>query len=201
MAKSEKEPNDTFYKVEDKIQQTILESRRVFISEGIDNQVATQIIENLWYLDTKDPKKPILLVINSPGGSIDAGFAIWDQAKSLSSPIATLVTGLAASMASILSLVAPKKSRFATPMSRFMIHQPLISGVVRGQATDLDIQAQEILKTRDRLIDLYAAETGQTFETIKKAIDRDTWMTSEEAKEFGLIYKIISSYSEMPSFG
>ena len=183
--------------LEDRIDEAILSSRRLFICDAIDSGSAKEMIRKLWYLELKNPGKGILLVISSPGGSIDAGFAIWDQVKMISSPVTTLVTGLAASMASVLTLVAPKGRRFATPNARFMIHQPAINGLVRGQATDLDIQAKEMLKMRGALIDLYAKETGNDPQTIAKAIDRDTWMTAEEAKKFKHIDKIITSFKEV----
>lgn len=184
-------------KVRDKIDNALLNARRVFLSDAIDNEVAADVIRKFWYLELIDPGKPILLVINSPGGSVDAGFAIWDQLRMISSPVTTLVTGLAASMGSVLSLAAAKGRRFATPRSRFMIHQPLISGVIRGQATDLDIQAKEMLKTRGVLIALYADATGKSPSIIERAIDRDTWMTAEEALEFGLLDKIVLDYAEL----
>jgi ATP-dependent Clp protease, protease subunit len=183
--------------LEDRIDQALLTSRRLFICDPIDNASAKEVIRKLWYLEIKNPGKGILLVISSPGGSIDAGFAIWDQIRMISSPITTLVTGLAASMASVLTLVAPKGRRLATPNARFMIHQPAINGLVRGQATDLDIQAKEMLKMRATLINLYAQETGNDPQMIAKAIDRDTWMTAEEAKKFKHIDKIVTSFKEV----
>ncbi len=184
----------------DKIEQTVLDKRRVFLSDAVDSESAKDIIRKLWYLDHVAPGKPILFVINSPGGSVDSGFAIWDQIKMMSSPVVTLVTGLAASMGSLLSLVAGKGKRLATPNARIMIHQPLISGVIRGQATDLDIQAKEMLKTRSILVDIYAESTGKDRSQIEKAINRDNWMTVEEAKEFGLLDKIVSTSKELESF-
>ncbi len=184
----------------DKIDQAILEKRRVFLSDQVDSSTAKEMIRNFWYLDHIAPGKPILFVINSPGGSVDSGFAIWDQIKMLSSPVVTLVTGLAASMGSLLSLCSGKGKRLATPNSRIMIHQPLIGGVIRGQATDLDIQAKEMLKTRAMLVDIYAHATGKDVKAIEKAIDRDNWMTAEEALEFGLLDKIVSSMKEVEAF-
>lgn len=181
---------------QDAIDMTLLKARRIFLSDAVDNDTAKDLIRKLWYLELKDPGKPILFVINSPGGSVDSGFAIWDQVKMISSPVTTLVTGLAASMGSVLSLCAPPNKRFATPYSRFMIHQPLISGVIRGQATDLDIQAREILKTLDMLIKLYAANTGKSEEEIKKALDRNNWFSAQEAKDFGLITRIVHTLDE-----
>lgn len=184
-------------KVEERIDETLLQSRRLFLSEAVDNKSAQTIIRKLWYLDLKDSGKPILLVINSPGGSVDSGFAIWDQIKMLKSPVTTLVTGLAASMGSVLSLVAPKGRRFATANARFMIHQPLIGGFIEGQATDLEIQAQEMLKTRKKLVEIYVEASGQETKAIEKAIDRDTWMSAQEALTFGLIDQVINNYDEM----
>jgi ATP-dependent Clp protease protease subunit len=181
----------------DKIDLILLEKRRVFLSDAVDSDSAKDIIRKLWYLDHVAPGKPILFVINSPGGSVDSGFAIWDQIKMIASPVVTMVTGLAASMGSLLSLAGGKGKRVATPNSRIMIHQPLISGVIRGQATDLDIQAKEMLKTRAMIVDIYAKATGKDVKSIEKAIDRDNWMTSQEALEFGLLDKIVGSIKDV----
>ncbi len=186
-----------FYRLQDKIDATILSERRVLLSGSIDSEMAERVIKELMYLDIQDPKKPITLVINSPGGSVDAGFAIWDQIKLISSPVITIVMGIAASMGSVLSLAAPKGKRFATPKCRIMIHQPSLAGVVQGQATDLEIQAREMLKTKARLIELYVEATGKPSEVIEKAIDRDTWMSAEEAMQYGLIDKIIASPNDI----
>lgn len=183
--------------VNDKLDQALLEKRRIFLSDGVDSDTAKDIIRKLWYLDHQAPGKPILFVINSPGGSVDSGFAIWDQIKLLQSPVITLVTGLAASMGSLLSLVSGKGKRLATPNSRIMIHQPLIGGVIRGQATDLEIQAKEMLKTRAQIVDIYVDATGKDRKAIEKAIDRDNWMTAEEALHFGLLDKIVTSMKDV----
>lgn len=195
---AEKINNESLTKLNDRIDATLLDARRIFIHDAIDNESTYQVIRQLLYLELIAPGKPILIIINSPGGSVDAGFAIWDQIKMITSPVTTLVTGLAASMGSVLSLCAEPKRRLATPNARFMIHQPMISGVIRGQATDLEIQAREILKTRKALVDLYVAATGKNEETIERAIDRDTWMTADEALEFGLLDKIVKSYKDLP---
>lgn len=188
-----KEPSN----IEAKIEEMLLAKRKIFLSTQVDDKSAKAVIQKLWYFEYTNPGKPILLVINSPGGSVDSGFAIWDQVKMISSPVYTLVTGLAASMGSILSIVAEKGKRFATKHARIMIHQPLIGGVIQGQATDLEIQAKEIIKTREALIDIYKEETGQQREKIEKALDRDTWMSSFEAKDFGLIDEIVESYKDI----
>lgn len=186
-----------FHFIKDKIEESILDSRRIFLSDAVDQHTANDIIRKLWYLEAKDSKKPIIFLINSPGGAIDSGFAIWDQIKMIKAPVYTLVTGLAASMGSLLSLSAEKGKRFATANARIMIHQPLISGVIQGQATDLDIQAKEMLKTREIIVQVYSEATGKDKKVIAKAIDRDNWMTAQEAKAFGLLDKIVSSYDEV----
>ncbi|SPN73639.1 ATP-dependent Clp protease proteolytic subunit 1,ATP-dependent Clp protease proteolytic subunit,ATP-dependent Clp endopeptidase, proteolytic subunit ClpP,Clp protease [Chlamydia serpentis] len=185
------------HKLRDIIEKKLLEARRVFFSEPVTEKSASDAIKKLWYLELKDPGKPIVFVINSPGGSVDAGFAVWDQIKMLTSPVTTVVTGLAASMGSVLSLCAAPGRRFATPHSRIMIHQPSIGGPITGQATDLDIHAREILKTKARIIDVYVEATNQPRDLIEKAIDRDMWMTANEAKDFGLLDGILFSFNDL----
>lgn len=198
MAKADKEKNDQHVtKLNDRIDSAIIEARRIFLSNAVDSDTAEDIIRKLWYLELIAPGKPITFIINSPGGSVDSGFAIWDQIKMITSPVTTIVTGLAASMGSVLSLAAEPGMRLATPQARIMIHQPLIGGVIQGQATDLDIQAKELIKTRNRLIEIYTAATGKDFQTIERAIDRDTWMTADEAKAYGLIDRIVTSFENM----
>lgn len=194
---SEKNGSSDHLRLDDKIDLALLNARRIFLSNAVDQESAEDVIRKLWYLELTEPGKPILLVINSPGGSTDAGFAIWDQIKMISSPVSTLVTGLAASMGSVLSLAAAPKKRYATPTARIMIHQPLIGGVVKGQATDLDIHAKEMLKLHSYLIKLYSDATGKDPAIIERAIDRDTWMTAEEALAFGLLDKIVTSYKDV----
>jgi ATP-dependent Clp protease protease subunit len=201
MPRSDEEPefaqDRKLHGIDDKIDEALLKARRIFFCDAVDDKSANNAIRRLWYLELIDPGKPILFVINSPGGSVDSGFAVWDQAKMISSPVTTLVTGLAASMGSVLSLCAAPGRRFATPHSRIMIHQPSIGGVIRGQATDLDIQAKELLKTRGIIVDVYVKATGKDPKAIERAIDRDTWMSAPEAKEFGLLDKIVTSYKEI----
>jgi len=183
--------------LDDRIEEKLLESRRIFLCDQVDNESARRIIRQLWYLELSDPGKPILFVINSPGGSTDAGFAIWDQTKLISSPITTLITGLAASFGSILSLTAPKGGRFATPQSRIMIHQPLISGMMQGVASDIEITSREIDRTTEALVQIYVDASGKDHETIRKALDRDTWMSPEDAIEFGILDGVVNSYNEI----
>jgi ATP-dependent Clp protease protease subunit len=167
----EKEKNDPAKtKTKDRIDNALLEARRIFLSDAVDNETAADIIHKLWYLELMAPGKPILFVINSPGGSVDSGFAIWDQVKMISSPVTTVVTGLAASMGSILSLCASPKQRFATPNARIMIHQPMIGGVIQGQATDLEIQAKEMLKTRTLLSTYMSKQQGKMLRRLKELL-------------------------------
>lgn len=196
MAKIEKE-NIPFIRVKDRIDAAVLESRRIFLSDAVDQDSASEIIRQLWYLELQTPGKPIYFMINSPGGSVDSGMAIWDQIQMITSPVTTVVTGLAASMGSLLSLAAAPGRRFATPSSRIMIHQPLIGGVIQGQATDLDIQAREMIKTRNEIINIYVKATGKSFEEIEKAIDRDNWKTAQEALDYGLLDKIVTSFKDL----
>ncbi len=180
-----------------KIEEVLLKKRRIFFSTSVSDQSAKDVIRKLWYLEHIAPREPILFVINSPGGSVDSGFAIWDQIHMITSPVVTVVTGLAASMGSVLSLAAAPGKRYATQNARIMIHQPLIPGVIQGQATDLEIQAKEIIKTRKQIVDVYAKATGKDAELIEKTIDRDTWMSADEAKDFGLLDGIVESFQEL----
>jgi ATP-dependent Clp protease protease subunit len=186
-----------YERLDDTIEATLLANRRLFLSRPIDMSHAEQIIKKIWFLEYSLPTAGVVLVINSPGGAVDAGFAIWDQLKMMSFPLTTLVTGLAGSMGSVLALCASKGRRFATPRSRFLIHQPALSATMEGQATDLEIQAREILKTKKQIVGLYCEATGKTSEEIEKAIDRDRWMSAEEALEFGIIDRLVTDYKDI----
>jgi ATP-dependent Clp protease protease subunit len=186
--------------VEDQIDTAILGQRKLFLSTAVDSDSARDIIRKLWYLDSLDSTKPILLVINSPGGEVHSGMAIWDQIKMISSPVATLVTGLAASFGSILSLAASKGKRLATENAQIMLHQPLIGGVIQGQASDLEIQAIEIDKTRTWLIQVYAKSTGKSIAEIEKLIERDKWLSAQEALEYGLLDAVVKSSKDVEKY-
>jgi ATP-dependent Clp protease protease subunit len=192
---ADREP--ALHTVEDLLEYEMLKARRIYYSGTVTTESTDALIRRLWYLELKNPGKLITLIINSPGGSIDAGFAVWDQAKLLRSPVATLITGLAASMGSVLSLCADKGRRFATPNARVLLHQPAVHGVVEGAASDLDIHAREILKTRDKMVELYSSATGQDPAAIRKVLDRDTWMSAQEALEFGLLDSVVESIDEV----
>ena len=155
----------------------------------MDDTIANAIVAYLLYLDSDDQTKPIYLYINSPGGSVTAGMAIYDTMQYIKSEVIAICMGLAASMGSFLLMAGTKGKRMALPHSRIMIHQP--SGGTRGQATDIQIEAQEILRIRRQLNEIYAQRTGQPLEKIERDMDRDFFMSAQEAKEYGLIDKVI----------
>ena len=174
----------------------VLKSRTIIISDQVDKDLTKKVLNQLLLLEQEDVQKGITVFINCPGGEVFSGFAIYDALQFIQCPVTTIVAGFAASMGSILSLAASKNRRFALPRSKIMIHQPLLTGY-QGRATDLEIQANEILKTRDFIIEIYCQATGKTYEEIKIAIDRDNWFTAQEALAFGLIDRVISSRKEM----
>ena len=163
--------------------------RIIFLGRDVDDEIANQIIAVMLYLDSEDSGKDIILYINSPGGSVSAGMAIFDTMQHIKSDVVTICVGLAASMGSFLLAAGAKGKRLALPHSRIMIHQP--SGGTRGQATDIQIEAREILRLRHQLNGIYAKNTGKPIEKIEKDMDRDYFMSAEEAKEYGLIDRVI----------
>lgn len=163
--------------------------RIIFLGEEVNDQIANEIIAIMLYLDSEDPGKDIFLYINSPGGVVTSGLAIYDTMQHIKSDVVTICLGLAASMGSFLLAGGTKGKRLALPHSRIMIHQP--SGGTRGQATDIEIEAKEILRIRHQLNNIYANNTGKSIEKIEKDMDRDFFMSAEEAKEYGLIDKVI----------
>jgi ATP-dependent Clp protease protease subunit len=163
--------------------------RIIFLPRDIDDEIANQIVAVMLYLDSEDPGKDIYLYINSPGGVVNSGLMIYDTMQHIKSDVVTICVGLAASMGSFLLAGGTKGKRLALPHSRIMIHQP--SGGASGQASDIEIQAKEIIRLRRQLNGIYANNTGQTLEKIEKDMDRDFFMSAEEAKEYGLIDKVI----------
>ena len=180
----------------DNLASKLLKSRTVVISQQVDAKLTSKVLSQLVLLEQEGNDQPVTVFINSPGGEIFSGFAIFDMLNFISCPVTTIVTGFAASMGSILSLAAGKGCRYAMPQAKIMIHQPLLMGY-QGRATECEIQAREILKTRDHLVKLYAEQTGKNREEIKKALDRDNWFTAEEALEYGLIDKVVHTRSEI----
>lgn len=169
----------------------LLKDRIIFIGTPIDDNVANTVIAQLLFLQTEDPDKDIHLYINSPGGIVSSGLAIYDTMQYVKSNIATYCIGQAASMGALLLAAGTKGKRFALPHSRIMIHQPM--GGFQGQATDIEIHAREILRIKDTLNKILAEHTGQPIEKIQADTDRDFFMSSEEAKEYGLIDEVIYS--------
>lgn len=173
-----------------KIQESFLEQRKIFLWGEVSDKSARDITEKFLYLESIDPGKPITFYINTPGGSITAGMAIYDTMQLISSPITVVVTGMAASMGSILLCGADKGKRVLYPHSRVLIHQPLISGQMVAVAVDIHIQAKEMEKLRDELNTILAEASGQAIEQIQKDTDRDFYMTAQEAIDYGLADRI-----------
>ncbi|MFC4303947.1 ATP-dependent Clp endopeptidase proteolytic subunit ClpP [Cohnella boryungensis] len=167
----------------------LLKDRIVFLGTQVNDVVANSIIAQLLFLAAEDPEKDIHLYINSPGGSITAGMAIYDTMQFIKPDVSTICVGMAASMGAFLLAAGAKGKRFALPNSEVMIHQPL--GGAEGQASDIEIRARRILKLRDKLNGILAERTGQPFERIEKDTDRDNFMEAEAAREYGLIDKVI----------
>jgi len=167
----------------------LLKERVVFLVGEVNDQTANVVIAQLLFLESENPDKDISLYINSPGGSVSAGLAIYDTMQFIKPDVSTLCMGMAASMGAFLLAAGAKGKRFSLPNSRVMIHQPL--GGARGQASDIEIQAREILYLRERLNKILSERTGQTIETIAKDTDRDNFMSAEMAKEYGLIDQVI----------
>ena len=175
------------------IQKKFLDDRKVFLWGEINDKSAKDITEKLIYLELKDPNKPITFYINTPGGSITAGMAIYDTMQLIKSPISVVVTGLAASMGSILLSGAKKGFRFLFPHARVLIHQPLIMGQIEASAVDIHIQAQEMEKSRAELNQILANASGQTIEKITHDTDRDFYLNAKEAIAYGLADEIITT--------
>jgi ATP-dependent Clp protease protease subunit len=172
----------------------LLKERIIFITGGIEDGMATLVVAQLLFLEAENPKKEISMYINSPGGHVTAGLAIYDTMQFIRPPVSTLCCGQAASMGSLLLAAGEKDMRFALPNARIMVHQP--SGGFQGQATDIMLHAQEILNLKRRLNEIYVKHTGQPLKKIEDALERDTFLTGEMAREFGLIDKVIDKRPE-----
>ncbi len=167
----------------------LLKERVIFLTGPVEDGMATSICAQLLFLEAENPKKEINLYINSPGGVVTAGMAIYDTMQFIRPPVSTLCMGQAASMGSLLLCAGNKDMRFALPNARVMVHQP--SGGFQGQASDIERHAQDIVKMKRRLNEIYVKHTGQDYETIEKTLDRDHFMTAEETKEFGIIDQVV----------
>jgi ATP-dependent Clp protease, protease subunit len=175
----------------------LLKERIIFITGPIEDGVASLVVAQLLFLEAENPKKEVSMYINSPGGIVTSGLAIYDTMQFVRPAVSTLCTGQAASMGSLLLAAGAKDLRFALPNARIMVHQP--SGGFQGQATDIMLHAQEILNLKRRLNEIYVKHTGQPLKKIEDALERDMFLTSEMAKDFGLIDKVIAKRPEEPS--
>ncbi len=167
----------------------LLKDRIIFIGELIDDNVANIVVAQLLFLEAEDPKKDIYIYINSPGGLVTAGLAIYDTMQYIKADVCTICIGQAASMAAVLLAAGTKGKRYALPHARIMLHQPL--GGAQGQATDINIQAKEIMRLRSLINDILVKHTGQSLERIEKDTDRDFYMTAEDAKGYGIVDEVI----------
>jgi ATP-dependent Clp protease, protease subunit len=206
-----RDPNETYmnYLVPMVVEQTnrgeraydiysrLLKERIIFITGPIEDGMASLVVAQLLFLEAENPKKEVSMYINSPGGIVTSGLAIYDTMQFIRPAVSTLCTGQAASMGSLLLAAGAKDLRFALPNARIMVHQP--SGGFQGQATDIMLHAQEILNLKRRLNEIYVKHTGQPLKKIEDALERDMFLTSEMAKEFGLIDKVIEKRPEEPS--
>ncbi|MFQ5413291.1 MAG: ATP-dependent Clp protease proteolytic subunit [Phycisphaerae bacterium] len=169
----------------------LLKDRIIFLTGGVDDEIANLIIAQMLFLSNEDPKSDIHLYVNSPGGAVAAGLAIYDTMLYLRCDVATYTIGLAASMGAIITCGGTKGKRHLLPNARMLLHQPLIGGVLEGSATDLSIEAEEIIRLRKRLYKIIAARSGQRVEDVEKDCDRNKWLDAEEAVEYGLADKIL----------
>lgn len=170
----------------------LLKDRIVFLGTPIEDEMASLVIAQLLFLANEDPKADIHLYVNSPGGSVSAGLGIIDTMRFLQCDVATYIIGQAASMGSVIAACGTKGKRYSLPNARNLMHQPLIGGVLEGQATDLEIEAREMLRIRDRLYKIYSDVTGQPVEKIQSDCDRNKWMDEQEMLEYGLIDKVMT---------
>lgn len=178
-------------------EQRLLDKRTIFISEGINATVAKRVINQLLALEYEKANTPINIYLNSPGGEVNSGFAIYDTIRYVSSDVRIINTGLCASIATIINIAAKKQNRYSMPNCKFLIHQPLIPGQIYGQASDIEIHAREILKTRQKINELLSKECGQPLAKVEKDTTRDYWMNAGEALEYGLVTKIIENIADV----
>lgn len=177
----------------------LLKERIIFVTGVVEDQMAASICMQLLYCESENPKKEISMYINSPGGVVTAGMAIYDTMQFIKPPIATLCIGQAASMGSLLLCAGDKDMRFALPNARIMVHQP--SGGFQGQASDIERHAQDIIKMKRRLNEVYVKHTGQSYDVVESTLDRDHFMSADESKEFGLIDKVLTTRDEFGGGG
>ncbi|MDD9951445.1 MAG: ATP-dependent Clp protease proteolytic subunit [Zetaproteobacteria bacterium] len=178
-------------------EKSLFDSRCIFMSEGVTSNTAKRIISDLILLDKANSSDPIILYINSPGGEVNSGFAIYDVIRYIEAPVTMVTAGLCASIATIINVAVPRERRLGLPNSKYLIHQPLIAGQVYGQASDIEITATQIVKTRAKINQVLAEACNQSIDRLTEDTTRDYWMGAEEALEYGLIGKIITRQSEI----
>lgn len=194
MSASKDNTNFPFYTP---IDQHIFESRTIFVTGVVNSELAYEVNRQLLALEKADPKTPIVLWINSPGGEVYSGFSIYDTAQFIQPTVITVVAGSASSMGSVISLAADKEYRVAFPNSKILIHQPLLGGMLQGSASELEIHAKDIVELKRKMHRLYAERTGGSADKFAELMDRDRWVEPKEGIELGLISKIISSRKEL----
>ncbi|NRA64465.1 MAG: ATP-dependent Clp protease proteolytic subunit [Pseudobacteriovorax sp.] len=175
----------------------LVENRTIFVSEGINSAVAKRVVNHLLAFEAQDSSNPIYMYINSPGGEVNSGFAIYDTMRFIKSDVRVVCTGLCASIATVILLGADKQHRYGMANCKYLIHQPLIGGHVQGQASDLEITAREIIKTRKKINQLLSDECGKEYSQVEEDTTRDYWMNSDEALKYGLISKIVENIDDI----
>lgn len=186
-------------KTETYFEEQLFNSRTIFISGQVDFELAQKVNAQLIALENRDKDKPIILWINSPGGEVYSGFSIYDTAQFIQPQIITVIAGMAMSMGSVISLAAEKKNRFILSNSKILIHQPLIGGTIQGPASDIVIHAQDMQNLKEKIYDIYSERTGTSRDDFVKLMDRDYFISPEEAIKLGLVSKIIKSREELDS--
>lgn len=195
-AEKEKEAEKNDKMAGPQVERELFEARVILLSAPVDAKLAHAVNSQLLALERHNDRDPIYLFINSPGGEVHSGFSIFDTARFVRPPVVTVVTGLAASMGSIITLAAKPEHRFAFPNSKILIHQPSISGM-GGSVSDIEIHARDLIETKERIIDLYVRECGRNSDEVKKALDRDNWMSPDAAIRFGHISRIVNKRDDL----
>ena len=179
------------------IDQALYDARTIFVNGPVGSELAIKVNSQLLALESADSTRPIILWINSPGGEVNSGFAIFDMIQFIQSKVITVVAGMAASMGSVIALAAEKENRFALTHGKILIHQPLIGGTIHGPASDIEIHAKNIIKTKEHMHKLYAERTGTSIEKYQELMERDYWVDTDEALELGLISRVICNRKDL----
>ena len=193
---NQKEKTPKSEKPNPQVETELFEARVILMSSGVDPKLAHAVNSKLLALERHNDKDPIYIYINSPGGEVHSGFSIFDMIRFVKPPVITIVTGLAASMGSIIHLAAKPEHRFSFPNAKFLVHQPSIGGI-GGSVSDIEIHARDLIETKDRIVELYVRECGRTTEEVRKALDRDNWMTPEQAVKWGHCSRVIHNRADL----